>query len=132
MVNKKGFLRIVEASIAIVIIMGVLFTYTIRETSAQDPDWSQDAREILEEASRSPEIRKNILSSRGEVPENLELLVEYRLPDFLNYEIRICEVGDVCGMDYVEGNVYAGERVFSTSIDSEEFHPKKVRIFIWE
>ena len=51
--NKRGFLRIVEAIIAIVLIMGVLFTFYIKSRVQEEPDLSERARDILEEISRN-------------------------------------------------------------------------------
>jgi hypothetical protein len=136
MVNKKGFLRIIEASVAVVIIMGLLFVYSTRGAGiAQDPDWSQKAREILEEASRDPAVRNEIIAyqpSSGFPPTFIfDAFVSARIPGHLNHEIRICDMEQVCGMrNYVSGNVYVGERVFSASITAHS--PRKVRIFIWE
>lgn len=124
-------MKIVEASIAIVIIISVLFILHNREGEDFQVDYSERARDILEEASRNSTIRQDILNDDD---SSLSNLVGRRIPEnFLNWEIRVCDVDDVCGIStFIEGNVYSGERVISSTLTSGPNGAKKARIFIWE
>ena len=137
--NKKGFLRIIEASIAIVLIMGVLFTFYIKDRVQEEPDLSERARDILEEISRNATLRGEILNydTQAEdppdpIPDNVNASVIMRIPEnYLRYEVKICEVLDVCGKsEYFAGNVYTGERIISSNITNID--TKKIKLFIWQ
>ena len=122
-------MRIIEASIAIIIIMSVLFVIYTRDKIESKPDLSEKARDILEEISRNSSLRNAILKENKGVIENF---VSSKIPEnYLAYEVRICEVDNVCGKsNYTSVNIYVGERVISSNLTS--FQPKKVKIFIWE
>ena len=129
--DKKGFLRIVEASISIFIIMGVLFVFFNQQKAQvqEGADLSERAREILEEASKNITLREAVLAGDNDTLNNF---FEVKIPEtYLSFEVRICDVDAVCGKsEFREGNIYSGERVISSTIN--ELGPKKIRLFIWE
>ena len=130
--NRGGFLRIVEASIAIVIIMSALFVVRVQTQSGVQLDYSERARKILDEVSKDPMLRMAVLQ-QSTTP--LELFVDQKIPEsHLSYEIRICEdILSVCGKETVtRGQVWVGERIVSATVTTEEFEPKKIKLFIWE
>jgi len=132
--NKRGFLRVVEATVSVMIVMGVLFIFFTQARVSTSPDYSEDAREILEELSRVSSLREAVLN--GDM-DSINIFVVGRidrLGSFLAYEIVICSVGDACGtIEYHEGDIYTAERVISSSlgVDPDELEPKKIRLFIW-
>lgn len=134
--NKEGFLRIVEATIAIVIIAGVLFLFFIESREAKKPDLSEKARDILDEISKNTSLRTKIVNYNtdppDQIPAGLSNYVSNRIfEDYLAYEIRICEVDSACGqINYIPGDVYSAERIISSTINA--LGPKKIRLFIWE
>lgn len=136
--NKKGFLRIIEAIIAIVLIMGVLFTFYIKNRVQEEPDLSERARDILEEISKNAILRGEILNYNvtsdplDPIPDNVNASVIMRIPEnYLTHEFKICEVLDVCGKsEYFAGNVYTGERIISSNITNID--TKKIKLFIWQ
>jgi hypothetical protein len=135
--NRRGFVRIVEASIAIILIITVLFLFFSRGREVEITDYSERAREILEEISRDSEMRENILDwQSGLPPSSVVNFVGGRIPEvYLEKEVIICNVGDICGLtSYVgEGNVFSAERVISYNIESAPGTvPKKIKLFIWE
>jgi hypothetical protein len=134
--NKKGFLRIVEATISIILIMGVLFVFFNQTQAIKEPDYSEKARNILEEISRDSSLRNEILlydtDIGGPIPINVDDFVDQKIfENFLEYEVRICEVDTACGKsEYTPGNVFSAERSISSTLDS--LGPIKIRLFIWE
>ena len=125
--DKKGFLRIVEASVAILIIAGVLFLFFTNSSAQTEPNLSEMARDILEEMSKNTSLRENIINSED---GNVIDFVNSRVPGYLEFELRICGIGGACGIEYIPGNVYSAERIISSTINTPG--PKKVRLFIWE
>ena len=51
--HKRGFLRIVEAVIAITIIISVMFIYFNKSREVKETDLSERARAILEEIGKN-------------------------------------------------------------------------------
>ena len=129
--DKKGFMRILEATIAILIIISVLFLFFNQQREPVQIDRSENARDLLEEAAQNKSLRELILDDPVDI-SLLENFIDDRLPDSLGFEVKICDVTAVCGIDFIEGNVYSAERVISTTIDRDALAPKKVRLFIWE
>jgi len=128
--NKKGFLRIIEASVAILIIIGVLFVFFNQQKAQvqERADLAERARDILEEISQNVTLRSAILNEQIDVVNNS---IRDKIPEaYLMFEFRICEVDNVCGQSSYVGNVYSAERSISSTIT--EFGPKKIRLFIWE
>lgn len=127
--NKKGFLRILEASISIMIIIGVLFVFFNKQRISNEPDLSERARDILEEVSKNITLREAVLNEDTAV---LNSFIGSKIPEnYLTFEYTICEVGSACGKSsYTPGNIYSGERSISSTINS--LGPKKIRLFIWE
>lgn len=128
--NRSGWLRIIEASIAAVLVLGVLFFY-IRpgEINPQD-DLSERVRFVLNDISLNSSVRYEILTDNTVALNNT--VASYFPERALSYEIRICEINAVCGKStYTETNVYAGERIIGASVDYGIYEPKKIRLFVW-
>ena len=126
--NRRGFLRIVEATIAIVIVLGVMFVFFTQARTQEGIDYSERARNILEEVSKNPVLRTAVLNNEV---EEVKDFVDGKIPEqYLEHEVKICEVNDACGKsEYTEGDVYSAERIISATIDT--LGPKKIRLFIW-
>ena len=140
--NRRGFIRIVEASISIVIIMGVLFAFSTQKAISNDiPDYTERARDILEELSRDQELRKKVIDNSEleclggatqVIDSGIKDFISIRIPEsYLDYEIRICDVNDVCGKcSFVDKEIFSGERIISGDLNN--LNPVKVKLFIWE
>ena len=59
--NKRGWLRIVEASIAILIVAGVIFIVIGNRPITHNPDLSKDARDLLDSVAKRISLRDEIL-----------------------------------------------------------------------
>lgn len=132
--NNKGWLRIVEASISILIVLSILFILYNREARTENLSLDERARTVLDELASSIAFRNAILSSDSTTATQL---VGQAIPEsYLRFEVRICELSDVCGKsNFTAGDVYAAERVISSSLDRTPgqggSNPKKVRLFLW-
>ena len=125
---NKGWVRIVEASIGILIILGVLFALYEQQTVSNEPDLNQRARDILDEIATNSTIRDEIVTGNNNF---LNAIVAPYIPEsYLAFEAKICEMDDVCGKStYTDGNVYSAERVVSSTIYLQ--NNTKVKLFIW-
>lgn len=128
--NKRGWLRIIEASIAILIILTVLFALYKKQQTPTDIDLSERARSILDEVSQNSSLRDKALSNET---ADINSAISQHIPETnLAFEFQVCDLEDVCGKStYTAGNVYTAERVISASISNPEFKPKKIRLFMW-
>ena len=129
MKNKKAWLRIMEAFIAVMLIMGVLlYLYT---KNISNPSKSEDAynfeKIILEEIAFNSDLRTAVLN--GDT-SRIEAFVAGKVSPGIDFRIRICGLDDICGLDVLESEVFASERIISSNLDN--YSPKKVKIFIWE
>ncbi len=130
--NSKGIIRIIEASVSIMLLIGVIyFLFVETRPDFSGLDYDELGRDILEEMSRNTELRKAVLSDDG---EKIERFLEKRIPaGTFNHTFTICEVNEVCGMEnYVSGEVFAQERVISSDISYLGYSPKKIRLFMWK
>jgi hypothetical protein len=135
MVNKKGIIRIIEASIAILIIFAALLLIIGGRKAPSEQELSEIITPLLEEIARDTALREGILS--GSVKESdLEIFVGERIKDmpYLSYKVKICDYNLVCSMDIypkdAKGGVYAGGRIISSSLYTK-FNPKNIQIFMW-
>ena len=143
MVNKKGWIRIVEASIAILIIFTVLLFISGSKKQVTENDLSGFAGQLLEELGSRTDLREAIVSynlrdendqNNAETINKIRHMINSRISNSYNYSVRICDPNDVCGLDNfplnTEGNIYARERIISSTLTSN-FEPKKLKIFLW-
>lgn len=126
--GKRGWIRIVEAFIAILMISGVL-VFIMSETTKTTSNEKIDiiVKVILREITDSEDLRGAVINNdTGKLSE----FVTSKLPSTLSYEVKICDINDICSMQsYIQENVYAQEAVVSSSL--EEYDVKKVKLFVW-
>ena len=143
MVNKRGWIRIVEASIAILIIASSVFIIYRGVVVNKEFDLTQIITPILEEIGKNITLREKILSyqpsSGEEIPPEIRDFVSARIKKpYLNYTIKICDPNFLngCALENYPENarsgVYADERIISGTVTQKQFSPKKIKIFLWE
>ncbi len=144
--NRKGILRIVEASIAIFIILAALLLLMSRGVEKSETDFNDLIVPILEEMAQDSSLRGEILSyntslepddvDNAGIINNLNQFIGGKITNpALNYSVMVCDLKPICSLDPypdTEGNLYSAERVISTNITESEFSPKKVKIFLWK
>ncbi|MBU0760646.1 MAG: hypothetical protein KJ600_04645 [Nanoarchaeota archaeon] len=140
MMNKKGFMRVVEATIAILIIFGVLLVIVPKKTSSEEKDFSEILPGLLDELAQNLTLREELISGAKEdgfLEGEIETLLGQRIKNpSLSYSVEICELDEICYLEPypadVEEDIYAAERVVSASIKNLDFSPKKIKIFLWQ
>ena len=151
MVNKKGLIRVVEAIVGILIILGVLILSTVKKETREEQSFEPEIIPLLEEVAKNSELRKNIsldyylrdnlnemqAASNEEIETNVENFVRSRLNDRnLDLAIEICKIDEVCYADDLPRNlkndIFSYERIVSTDFEKEYFEPRRVKIFLWK
>ena len=128
--EKKAWIRIVEAVLAILIIASVsMYLYN---KQAKKPDIEEAVyslqKSLLNEISTNDEFREQILNNNK---TQIDGFISERMPENLNFRTKICEPSDVCGMDeYIGRDTYTREILITATL--QQYKPKKFKIFIWE
>jgi len=140
MKGKRGWIRIVEAFVALLLITGVLL-FVVNKGYIKGTDISEDVYRdelsILREIELNDVLRLEILKAdieNGLVISNLNLpktysLIEDRIPDYLDCEAKICKLDKICITKNKEQDVYAQAVVISAT--DELYSPRQIKLFCW-
>ncbi len=129
-IDKKAWLRIIEAFLAVLIITGAVITLLSRQKQTDDISdivYSRQ-RKILDIISKNDTLRKGIiLGDNTEVDKTISQL----LPPTWAFATNICSINDICPNpgDYEDKEVYATEIIITSTLES--YSPKKLRFFVW-
>ncbi len=145
MVNKRGWLRIVEASVSVLIVFGVLLALSGIRQSTPERSLETFLPPLLEEVASNATLRGEIvqydLTKTQNDPKNkaalrdiYTLLSKRITQSTLSYNLSICDPSVVCSLaNYptnVHGGMYTYERLITSNISSG-YNPKKIKIFMW-
>lgn len=135
MVNKRGWLRIIEASIAILIVAATILVMMNRQQPDIQRDISEIIPQLLEEIAENSTLRNKIITSDPNVNGELNRFIDQRIEyNEIKYAFEICEIDNPCYLrDYPseEYDIFTAERIISSSLTQEEFKPKRLKIFLW-
>ena len=140
MVNKKGWIRIVEAFFAVLLVVGVLIIIVSQFFVIKDVDVGVYELEetILKGISLNSSLREYIfVPDSDDLPFNaseLEDVNNYimsKIPINLDYEAVICEKDAICEMfKVVDEDIYARSILISAESGSG-FEIRKLKLFCW-
>lgn len=151
--NKRGWIRILEATIAVMIVSGVLVVVYSKQVDrgiAPADYFFSLQRQILADISGRSDLRLAILNVIEETGNdgNFSMIDDFingKVPNAFGYSLRVCDLGDeidFCKMNadtYVatrDRDVFVEEIVISSELgsgpDAVAGDPKKLRFFIWE
>jgi hypothetical protein len=139
MVNKKGWIRIVEASVAIVIIFSVILSVVQIRRNVSEQDLSESITPFLEEIAKNSTMRAKIISDNNasnEAENAVRGFLSSNIKDpNIGYDVMICKSDELCGLEKyplgISGNLYAGSRIISATLTDVGEGPKKLSIFLW-
>lgn len=128
--DKKAWIRIVEAAIAVLIVVSyfsvIIFQFT--ETESPADLIYQRQNEILYGISEDPVLRNNILNND---PEGIDIFIGQRININWGFDFKICSIADICSSETApyDKEVYISEKIIAS--DLEIYSPKKIKFFIW-
>lgn len=130
--NKKAWIRIVEAFVAVMMVMTVMLIIiqmkSIDEQEETEKELSGLQTNILKQVSMDDNLRSQVLNRNT---SGVEELVSRIIPSRYNYTVRICNLGRICEKGfYLEQEVFTEESVISANLT--EYSPKVVKLFWWE
>lgn len=133
MVNKRGFLRIVEAVVAILIVLGaILFVIAQNKGNSESGVLCDRIPPLLDEIAKNSSLRNAVLNNET---EKISSFIEQRISNpLVDFEVFICKAEELCslqdgGFDDIE--ICAGERIISTTAERTEFEPRKLKVFLF-
>ncbi|MEK6895305.1 MAG: hypothetical protein AABX48_02185 [Nanoarchaeota archaeon] len=142
--GKKGYIKIIEAVIALLLISGTLLILIRQGYFGGENDSSariyNDQLNILKEIQADKNLRIAILSvddsslplemNNANFPSALSSKISSSTPNYLTCTAEICKLQNVCELkQYKNGNVYAQ----SVPIAAEEtqYSPRQLKLFCW-
>ena len=129
--NKKAWIRIVEAILAIMIIMaGVLYINSKQPNKDISGDVYEKQRQILEIIANNESMRTKVIG--GETNSVKEYIMK-NIPSTWNFTVNICEVDQICNQNTPnDRDIYISETIISSSlIDYPDKTSKKIMFFVW-
>lgn len=139
--KKKGMWRIVEATIAVLLVASMIFfLIASQKTSRENFDAFELIKPSMNEIAKNNSVREAVLldSSSSSDAENIILiLLSQRISNpSLQYNVTICDAftANPCGLpgDYPSSvpEVYIEERIISATLT--QFTPKIVKLYVWQ
>lgn len=131
--NKKAWLRIVEAFIAIMIILGAVLVVLSKQTKKADISELVYERQnnILEIIANNESLREGVLSGETEKINNF---IGLGLPSNWGYATSLCNIKEICGSSATpnDRDVYVSETIISANLtDYPDGRTQKLRFFVW-
>jgi len=138
--EKSGWIRVVEAFVAVLLIAGVLLTIlgngTIKTTDRSSSVYKFE-NDLLKEIQLNDSFRAEI-SNANPLPVDWENMttktpgvkdkIQFDTPSYLTCEAKICLLSDDCTPDTsIEQSVYARSVAVTGDTDN-----RKLKIFCWE
>jgi len=137
--NKSGWIRIVEAFVAVLLIAGVVLVvldkgYIGKEDISSKVYNTENA--ILRDIQLNDSLRQEILNEATlpvewmDFPDGLRTKIENDAPDYLQCEARICSIGGDCGFSSnLEKDIYASATAITAT--QTTYDPRQLKIFCW-
>src|SRR3990172_3792932 len=129
--QKRGWIRIFEAAIAIFLIV-IAILVILTSDALNRNDFSQEIYNaeifILRDVQLNSSLRAEIISSgitppvewdSASFPANLKNRIENKTPSYLNCSAKICDTSDLCLLTDAEGKSIYAENVIITATNTE-------------
>ncbi len=138
--QTKGWIRIVEAFVMILLITGILLI-VLNKGYLSKKDNSQkiyeDEQGILREIQLNNSLRGEILNI-GTLPvewDNFSVNVKNKIisetKSYLNCEAKICELNKICVLNKTfDRDVYVQSAIITATLDN--YNPRQLKLFCWK
>ena len=135
-VGKRGWIRIVEASIAILLVAVVLLIIISQEDlgNKNPPSEIYDSQlVVLRDIQMNNTLRQSVLSADigGDIPQDIQDRIKDLVLDYLECEAKICEIESDCNLDISqEKDIYAQSVMITvTTTQVGEMNPRQLKLF---
>jgi len=135
MKNKKGWIRITEAVVAILIMASVLIVlYANKTPQVSFSAYVSDLQlRILGSVADHPTMRNEVLKAPERVVDGpLYVFINDSIPSNFNFAIRVCALSNsTCLLgESLNQEVFVEDRIISSNLTT--YAPKMLRLFMWE
>lgn len=140
MVNKKGFVKIIEAFISIMMLLGlILLIINNNHINSRDSKYIlQKESDILSQIEMNNTLRQSIIQTTDYTLNSNDTAFNSELKNYVNRTVigykcylKVCLPDGICNMDLnSQKNIYAKETLITSSLS--EYNPKKLKIFCTE
>lgn len=129
--NKKGWIRIVEAFIAVLLITGValiLINRTFPGTSDLSGRVYNTELSILRKVQLDEDLRADILSNT--VSLGINNTINSKKPTYLDCQAIICDINTPCSINpNTQGSIYVQSAIISANATT--YNLKELKLFCW-
>jgi hypothetical protein len=140
MSEKRGWIRIVEAFVAILLITGVVLIL-VGEGNIKNNSESKIYTEqgyILQKIQSNDTLRTEVLNATSlpkewnapDFPPSIKGLINFEKPGYAECEGKICSIEDNCILSEKETEVYARDILITSNLTF--YSPRKLKLFCWE
>ncbi len=131
--DKAGIIRIIEAFIAILLILGatVIVFSKFGGKNFESQNIIDIQKAVLNQIVSNAELRDEIIrsSETTTLSSKMTNIVAANIQKNYDFEIKVCELTDICSSNGFHKVVYAHERVVSSTLT--EYSPKKIKLYVW-
>ena len=131
--NKKAWLKIVEAFLAVMILLSAVLILSSRQIDVEDSSDQiiETQNKILSIISKNNTLRANVISGIPADKIKVDNAIESMLSPSLDFNTSICDISVVCNsVDLpTDREVYAREVIITSTLD--KYKLKKLRLFVW-
>jgi len=128
--DRKAWVRIVEAFLGILIIMGIVLIILSKQdfNSGEGRNIYEKQRAVLEIISKNNSLRGFVLDENyNEIDDTISKLI----PLDWGFDTKICILDDICNSGETPNSkeIYTTEIVITSTLN--QYSPKKLRFFVW-
>ena len=126
--GKRGWIRIAEAAIAIILLASVLLILIVRQAESNDTSLTmyKIQHSILDEASRNETLRNAVLR---EDTSAVASFIDDRLPPAFGFNVSICNPVEDCSALSGGSDIYTDDVIITAS--QQNYQPKKLKLYLW-
>ena len=140
--SKKGWIRLVEVFIAILLLTGVLLIVVNRinpsDKNSLSIEISKKELAILRDIELNNSLRTDILGATipvewnnfGSELQNVKNRIIFLTPSNLECEAKICQINEACFTNgFSEKNIYTNAIFISSNLNT--YSPRQLKLFCW-
>ncbi len=138
MINKKAWIRIIEAFVAILLI-SIFLLIILNQNHIEKKDFSSEIYEnqvsILTEIELNSSLRNEILGLTNlpvkwtNFPEDIRKKINEKKLDYLICEAKICVSGSECLEEFGAKDIYVKSVIITANLT--DYKPRQLKLFCW-
>jgi hypothetical protein len=145
--NKRGWIRIVEAVIAVLLVAGVMLTLVNKGYIGKKDISSQVygvETSVLREIELDDILRNEVLnaaltadngveSDESGFPEGVKSSIVSGIPDYLECQAKICPLKDVCKLKDADlsKDIFVRSVAITVTTQTTQYSPRQLKLFCW-